>query len=69
MKRAVPALLALSIGAVLVACGPEADRARGGGAGADPGNHSALPSPVSSFTGVNPIYPIKTAQPVPTAAR
>jgi hypothetical protein len=69
VKKVIPALLALSIGAALVACGPEADRARGGGAGADPGNHSALPSPVASHTGVNPIYPIKTAQPVPTAPR
>lgn len=49
----------------LAACGPESSRTVGGGAGADPGNHAPLPSEVSRQGGVNPILPLRTAQPYP----
>jgi hypothetical protein len=50
----------------LAACGPETARTRGGGPGADPGNHAPLPSEVSKHEGVNPIVPAtRTAQPYP----
>jgi len=48
VKRVVATILAALVAAALIACSPEATRVRGGGPGADVGNHSPnSPSPAT----------------------
>ncbi len=65
MRRIGAGLAMLALCGALMACGPEATRARSGGPGADPGNHATLPPERQDQSGVHPIVPVtRTAQPV-----